>query len=130
MTQPPSIHPPAVLIVEDEEIIRLDAVDIVREAGFDAYEAADSDEALRILESHGDIGILFTDIDIPGSMDGLTLAHAVHGRWPPVRIIIASGKLSLRAPDMPIESAFFSKPYRPAQIVGKLQEMAERAHRG
>ncbi|MGD0720401.1 MAG: response regulator [Roseiarcus sp.] len=130
MNQSPFAGPPAVLVVEDEEIIRLDAVDLVKDAGFEAYEAADSDEALRLLEAHGDIGILFTDVDIPGSMDGLTLAHAARRRWPPMRIIVASGKLSLREPDLPAESAFFGKPYRPAQILVKLQEMARRAVRG
>ena len=123
-------HPPAVLVVEDEEIIRLDAVDLVREAGFDAYEAANSDAAFRLLESHPDIGILFTDVDIPGSMDGLTLARVARERRPPVMIIVASGKRVCGRADLPRDSAFFSKPYRTAQIVAKLEEMAARAARG
>jgi CheY-like chemotaxis protein len=122
-------NPPAVLVVEDEEIIRLDAVDLVRDAGFDAYEAGDSDTAFRLLEAHADIGILFTDVDIPGSMDGLALARAAHERRPPVMIIVASGKRVCRCPDLP-GSAFFGKPYRTAQIVAQLEEMAARALRG
>ena len=115
---------PSVLVVEDEAILRLNAVDIVEEAGFKAYEAANADEAIRALETHQDIGILFTDVNMPGSMDGLELARDVRDRWPPVKIIIVSGQVRLRAEDMPRASAFISKPYRAHQIEGKLREMA------
>ena len=74
--------PTNVLVVEDEMVLRMRAVDIVEDAGFTAVEAVNADEALAILEARSDIALLFSDIQMPGSMDGLTLAHAVHERWP------------------------------------------------
>lgn len=87
---------PIVLVVEDSAILRLMAVDIVEQAGFDAIEAGDADEAVRILESRNDIRIVFTDIDMPGSMDGMKLAACIRDRWPPVEIILTSGHLRRR----------------------------------
>ena len=75
-------HPPTVLVVEDEMVLRMRAVDIVEDAGFKAVEAINADEALSILESRSDISLLFSDIQMPGTMDGLKLAQAVHVRWP------------------------------------------------
>src|SRR6185295_18919869 len=86
---------PTVLIVEDEMMLRMRAVDIVEDAGFTPIEAVNADEALAILESRSDIVLLFTDIQMPGSMDGLKLAQAVHDRWPSIKIILVSGKLTL-----------------------------------
>jgi CheY-like chemotaxis protein len=79
----PRTTPIVVLVVEDEPFVRMDAVDIVEEAGFIAAEATNADEAMRILETNPDIRIVFTDIDMPGSMDGIKLAFAVCDRWPP-----------------------------------------------
>ena len=72
------------------------AVLIVEEAGYEAVEASNADEAIRILEADPTIRLVFTDIDMPGSMDGLKLAHYVRGRWPPIKLIVASGSRSLR----------------------------------
>jgi CheY-like chemotaxis protein len=77
--------------VEDEMLLRMRTVDMVEDAGFTSIEAVDADEAVAILESRSDIALLFTDIQMPGSMDGLKLAHAVHERWPPIKIILVSG---------------------------------------
>jgi CheY-like chemotaxis protein len=85
--------PPKVLVVEDEMMLRMRAADIVEDAGFIPIEAVNADEALAILESRSDIELLFTDIQMPGSMDGLKLAHAVHARWPTIKIILVSGQL-------------------------------------
>ena len=74
---------PVVLIVEDDLLIRLHAAQIIEEAEFDVIEASNADEAIAILEARSDITVLFTDIQMPGSMDGLKLAAAVKGRWPP-----------------------------------------------
>jgi CheY-like chemotaxis protein len=82
----------AVLIVEDDALISALAVDIVEDAGYRPLEASNADEAVALLESRTDIAVLFTDINMPGSMDGLKLAHAVRGRWPPVKIIMVSGQ--------------------------------------
>ena len=82
MASGPNGSPPNVLVVEDEMMLRIRAVDIVEDAGFTAIEAVNADEALSILESRSDISLLFSDIQMPVSMDGLKLAHAVHDRWP------------------------------------------------
>ena len=124
MAHPHPDDPLAVLIVEDEALVRISAVAMVEEAGLKAYEAADADEAIALLEKHTDIGVLFTDINMPGSMDGLKLAHYVRGRWPPVRIIVTSGQVAAGGRDMPLGSVFFAKPYRTMQIAGKLREFA------
>ncbi len=80
-----------VLIVEDEFLLRMDAVDMIAAAGFEVIEAANADDAIEILEARRDITVVFTDIQMPGSMDGLKLARAVRGRWPPIKIIATSG---------------------------------------
>lgn len=81
---------PVVLIVEDEPLMRLMAIDVVEDAGFDAVAATDADEAIRILKACSDIRIVFTDVEMPGSMDGIKLAMAVRDRWPPIKIIVTS----------------------------------------
>lgn len=93
---------PVVLVVEDDAMIRIGALDLVESAGCVAVEAKDADEAIRILESRPDILLVFTDIDMPGSMDGMKLSHYVRNRWPPIHIIVASGKaISPRATSPP-----------------------------
>ena len=92
---------PVVLLVEDELLPRMDAAAMVAEAGFEVVEAGDADEAIAILESRRDIGIVFTDIQMPGSMDGLKLAHAIRGRWPPIRIVATSGLVDVGEKDLP-----------------------------
>src|SRR5207237_6192284 len=84
-----------VLVVEDEMVLRLRAVDIVEDAGFTAVEAVSADEALAILESRSDISLLFSDFQMAGSLDGLLLAHPVHQRWPAIQIILVSGRVRL-----------------------------------
>lgn len=86
------------------------AMDLVEEAGFQAVEAADADEAVTILETRTDIRIVFTDIDMPGSMNGMKLAAAVRDRWPPIEIIIVSGQVRLSEGDLPERSVFFPNP--------------------
>src|ERR1700720_2717910 len=105
----PAVHP-AVLVVEDEMLLRMRAVGIVEDAGFTPIEAVNADDALAILESRSDIEMLFTDIQMPGSMDGLKLAHAVHERWPKIKIILVSGQLTLTDADKPTDSRFYGKP--------------------
>lgn len=100
-----------VLIVEDEALVRLVAVDMIQEAGYRVLEAGDADEAIRILEARNDIRFIFTDIDMPGSIDGLKLAHAVSKRWPPIKIIVTSGMQTPKESDLPKGSRFLPKPY-------------------
>jgi CheY-like chemotaxis protein len=112
-----------VLVVEDEMVLRMRAVDIVEDAGFTAVEAVNADDALSILESRSDIALLFSDIQMPGSMDGLKLAHAVHDRWPSIKIILVSGQVKLSDDERPADSRFFGKPLEVKQMVAELQEM-------
>jgi CheY-like chemotaxis protein len=114
---------PVVLIVEDELLLRMDAVDMVGAAGFEAIEAATADEAIEILEARPDISVVFTDIQIPGSMDGLKLARAIRGRWPPIKIVATSGRLNVSEIDLPEGGRFVPKPYSPREITGLLREL-------
>ncbi|MDB5712051.1 MAG: response regulator [Sphingomonas bacterium] len=114
---------PIVLVVEDEMVLRMRAVDIVEDAGFVAIETVSADEAIQVLESRNDISLLFTDIQMPGSMDGLKLAHAVHARWPHIKIILVSGQIAVTDADKPTDSRFFPKPLEVEQMIGELQEM-------
>src|SRR4051812_2195214 len=112
-----------VLVVEDEMVLRMRAVDIVEDAGFTAVQAVNADEALAILESRSDISLLFSDIQMPGSMDGLKLAHAVHERWPAIKIILVSGQIKPSVGDRPADSRFFGKPLVVSEMIGELQQM-------
>jgi len=114
---------PNVLIVEDEMVLRMRAVDIVEDAGFHAVEAVNADQAISILESRSDISLLFTDIQMPGSMDGLKLAHAVHDRWPAIKIILVSGQVNPSEAERPAESRFFGKPLSVERMITELQAM-------
>jgi two-component sensor histidine kinase/ActR/RegA family two-component response regulator len=114
---------PNVLIVEDEMMLRMRAVDIVEDAGFHPVEAVNADEALAILESSSDISLLFTDIQMPGSMDGLKLAHAVHNRWPAIKIILVSGQVNPSETEKPADSRFFGKPLSVDKVIAELQAM-------
>ncbi|MFP9136629.1 response regulator [Devosia sp. XGJD_8] len=100
-----------VLVVEDSTIIRMGAVDLVLAAGYEALQARDADEAIAILESRGDVDLVFTDVQMPGTMDGIKLAHYIRDRWPPVRLIVASGAAIIEESSLPGGSSFFSKPY-------------------
>ena len=114
---------PVVLVVEDDPLLRMLAVEVVEEAGFIAIEARDADEAVILLESRTDIALLFTDINMPGSMDGLKLAHAVRDRWPPIKILVVSGKQRLQSSDLPSNSCFVGKPYLASALVEELRSM-------
>src|SRR6266436_5590292 len=114
---------PVVLIVEDEFLLRMNAVDMIEAAGFEAVEAANADEAIEILESRRDIGVVFTDIQMPGSMDGLKLARAVRGRWPPIKIVTTSGQRIMEEIDLPEGGRILSKPYSAIEVSGVLREL-------
>ncbi|MFT3973853.1 MAG: response regulator [Amaricoccus sp.] len=106
-----------VLVVEDEALILFTIADELRQAGYRVVEAQDADQAVRLLETDSRIRLVFTDIDMPGSMDGLRLAALVRDRWPPVHIIVTSGK---RVPDaalLPCGSRFLAKPYTSTSVL-------------
>ncbi len=112
-----------ILIVEDEFLIRMNAVEMIEEAGFEVAEAESADEAIAILERRLDITVVFTDIQMPGSMDGLKLAAAVRDRWPPIMIVTTSGRVKLRPGDLPQGAHFVPKPYSRAEITKILREL-------
>ena len=118
-----SDFPIHVLVVEDEFLSRLHAVNLVEDAGYKAIEASNSEEAIAILEARKDIRIVFTDVDMPGTMDGLKLAHAIRTRWPPIELIVTSGHFTLSDADMPERGRFFSKPYRDQDIVSAIHHL-------
>ncbi len=112
-----------ILVVEDEFLIRMDLVEYLSGEGFEVFEAADADEAISILEANDQIQIMFTDVDMPGSMDGLKLSAAVRGRWPPVRIVVTSGHRIVALTDLPEGSLFYAKPYDHAAIAASLRDI-------
>jgi CheY-like chemotaxis protein len=116
------MHPSAILVVEDEMMIRMDTVDMVEDAGYMPVEAADADDAVAILESRSDIALMVTDIQMPGSMDGLRLAQAVHERWPLIKIIVVSGQL-MQPDDLPADSCFFGRPLEAHDMISQMRTM-------
>lgn len=113
--------PHAILIVEDDPLLQLLTVDIVEASGFIAVQAANADEAVAILEARSDIALLLTDINMPGSMDGLKLAHAVRDRWPPIKIIIVSSRIP--ESELPTDSRFFRKPYLGDTLIAEMRSL-------
>jgi CheY-like chemotaxis protein len=118
-----SLIPLVVLVVEDEMLLRMRVVNMVEDAGYIPVEAVDADDALAILQSRSDIALLLTDIQMPGSMNGLELARAVRERWPPIKIILASGQLKLSREDIPNDSRFFGKPLNSDEIIAEMRDM-------
>lgn len=106
----------AVLIVEDEPLLLMEAADMVADAGYEPLEAMSAADALKILDERDDIVILFTDINLAGSVDGLELARVVSDRWPPIKVIVASVRHNLGGPLLPCDARFMPKPYMPADF--------------
>jgi CheY-like chemotaxis protein len=114
---------PVVLVVEDETLLRWSAVAAAQDAGFCAVEAGSAIEAIAILENRNDIRIVFTDIQMPGSMDGLRLAHLISTRWPPIKILATSGRLKLRDDDLPEGGRYLNKPYAVSDLAATLRDL-------
>jgi CheY-like chemotaxis protein len=110
-------HKPVVLVVEDDPIIRMVATHFVADAGYEALEARSADEAIRILEARSDVHLVFTDVEMPGTIDGLKLAQYIRDRWPPVRLIVVSGKTLVKESELPFGARFFPKPYDESALV-------------
>jgi CheY-like chemotaxis protein len=114
---------PVVLIVEDEFLLRMDSAAALEEVGLEVVQAANADEAIAILGMRSDIGVVFTDIQMPGSMDGLKLARFVRDRWPPIKIVATSGLVAIGDGDLPEGGLFISKPYSAAEIAATLRSL-------
>ncbi len=115
-----------ILVVEDEALIRMDAAELIRDLGFKVIEAVDADQAVSLLETVPGVTVLFTDIQMPGSMDGLLLAAVVRDRWPPIALLITSGKISPATDAMPTGARFISKPYSPWALKDQLHSIVGR----
>ncbi len=115
--------PATVLIVDDEDLVRMVGSDILQEGGFRVVEAADATEALRCLESGTEVLLLFTDVNMPGTPDGLGLAKLVSDRWPQVKILVASGNVRPGPGDLPREGLFLSKPYRADDLLAMVDAL-------
>jgi two-component system, response regulator PdtaR len=107
----------AILVVEDDLMLSLDISVALNDEGYDVIAVAKADEAIKVLETPNDIRTIFTDIDLPGSMDGLKLAAAVRDRWPPIHIIVTTGMRAPNRDEMPANSMFIAKPYRSAEVL-------------
>jgi CheY-like chemotaxis protein len=114
-------EPGAVLVVEDEALIRADTVELIDQAGFPVVEAENAAEALDLLGTRSDIAAVFTDVRMPGPLDGVALARIVHDRWPRIMLIVTSGHVHLGPRELPAGAAFLPKPYRGSDIIATLR---------
>ncbi len=117
-----------VLVVEDEPLLRTFSADMLMDAGFDVVEAANADEALLVLEAADDINVVFTDVEMPGHIDGFALAQRIATRWPKIGVVITSGR---RLPESALDPAsqwFVSKPFKIAQVVDVIDAFVQARH--
>jgi two-component system, response regulator PdtaR len=113
----------SVLVVEDEALVRMNIVNILEDEGFQVFEAANANQAIEMLIANPAIVAMFTDVDMPGGMDGLLLAATVRDRWPPIKIIVTSGHRNVDVEHLPIEARFIPKPYHAAKVARLFREM-------
>jgi len=117
--------PIVVIVVEDEPMVRMAAVGAFEDAGFEVLEGKNAQAAMIILKTEGGrVQALFTDVEMPGPMDGLMLAQQIHLDWPLISVMVASGQVSPGAADMPDGSRFFKKPYDLACVVAHIRKRA------
>ena len=118
---------PTILVVEDEALIRLHAAIMLEDDGFDVVEAENADAALKLLETRDDVRLLFTDIRMPGSCDGMDLARKVHARWPHILLVITSGHARPTQAEIPDHGRFVGKPYREKDLLDEVRDLMRRA---
>lgn len=116
--------PLTVIVVEDEALLLMVIADELRDSGFNVHEACNADEAMALMERHRDISVLFTDIDMPGTIDGLRLSETVQKRWPEMRIIITSGKIRYNSIELPAGAVFVPKPYAVSRVAATIERLA------
>jgi CheY-like chemotaxis protein len=104
---------PTVLVVEDDGLVRFDAAETLRDAGYVVIEADDAEEALALINARDDIALLFTDINMPGHMDGVQLARRAHDRHPAICLLLTSGQVRPTKREIPVDGVFLAKPYSP-----------------
>jgi CheY-like chemotaxis protein len=118
---------PLALVVEDETLLRLHAAGLLEEHGFAVLEAANAAEALTVLQSRGDVRLLFTDIQMPGALDGMDLVREVHARWPRVLLVIASGRIKPPQAEIPDDGRFVSKPYGAQELFREVDDLMRKS---
>jgi CheY-like chemotaxis protein len=121
----PTKHDLLVLVVDDEPCVRMLSADVLEDAGFGVLEACNAEEALRVLDTRSDVRVVFTDIEMPGSLDGLALARRIHERWPRIGVVVTSGRGTVDHPSMP--DRFIPKPYSPGVLVRQIEAVFARA---
>ena len=123
----PQERVPAILVAEDEVLIRFVIADYLRECGFQVIEASSGDEAVSILESTVSVDLVFTDVQMPGSRDGFELAQWVRANRPGVPVLLTSGdaKKAATAKQLCENEPFFAKPYEVAQVVAQIRQHLE-----
>ena len=112
-----------VLIVEDESLVRMMVIELFEDEGFEVLEATNADEALQVFERRNDVSLLFTDVEMPGSIDGYALARWARIHRPAVKTMIVSGRAMPRAGDVPEGAAFVGKPYDHGDVMRRVQSM-------
>lgn len=110
-----------VLVVEDDILVRMLGVDILEDAGFTVLEADSADQALALLAEHDDVHLLFSDVDMPGSMNGIELARLVHARWPSIRLLLTSGHHQIDEKSLPDQGRFVRKPWTQERLMASIQ---------
>jgi two-component system, response regulator PdtaR len=118
---------PVALVVDDEEILRMSAAGLLEDHGFEVIEAANAAEALRELEAHPDVRLLFTDIQMPGGSNGMDLAREVHARWPHVLLVITSGQVRPRDSEIPDDGRFVGKPYNAVDLFNEGDDLMSKS---
>jgi CheY-like chemotaxis protein len=121
MSMSMALDGPIVLVVEDEPLVRLAAADSLSELGYHILEAGNADEAIALLELWSGVRVLFTDVQMPGRMDGLSLATLVRDRWPAVEIVITSGRICPDEAELPLRALFLAKPYLDVDLASTLE---------
>jgi two-component system, response regulator PdtaR len=117
----------AILVVEDESLIRFWVAELLEENGFSVLMAADADTALILLESRPDVDLLFTDVQMPGSLNGMELARVVHARWPNILLMLTSGRERPTRTEMPEDGRFVAKPYSAQELIGQVNDLLHKA---
>ncbi|WP_081916740.1 response regulator [Caulobacter sp. UNC358MFTsu5.1] len=117
--------PLAVLVVEDDVLVRMLACDILKDGGYDVLEAVGAGEALTLLDARPDIALIFTDVDMPGEINGLGLARLVALRTPALPVLITSGAASVAQADVPLNGRFLEKPYSPSRLLEIVEAMTQ-----
>lgn len=121
MGQSTPIGSKTILIVEDEPLVRFDLIDLFENAGWRVFDAGNADEAIAILDGHKEIRAVLTDVQMPGSMDGVKLAHYVRDRFPPTVLFVVSGNVPIPQHELPVRTTFLSKPFDHHRLLRQME---------